>query len=110
MTNKLEAIKNDITNTLAQIKTLSDSITNNNLKLVHFVIDTIKILFPKSIKPNKQQIEEINQRYSWHKLGSIDSDKLQQYTDKLWSGALKNQSSHFNETANNPVPNSYKIC
>jgi hypothetical protein len=50
VTNKLEAIKNDITNTLAQIKTLSDSITNNNLKLVHFVIDTIKIQINNRLK------------------------------------------------------------
>jgi hypothetical protein len=79
LNEKLEDLKKSID------KSASKLIENNNVKLCHFILDIIKLILPNTLKPNKKQIEIINNRLNVHQMGSISTTALNEYSSKLWS-------------------------
>ncbi len=109
MNSQLNDIKSSLTSVLCAIKDISESIINNNLKLVHFLLDTIKILVPSAQKPTKVKIEELSQRLSWHKVGNIANENLFQYVDKLWDTKKNNNINQSNQLNLNGTQNQTQV-
>jgi hypothetical protein len=82
-------IETNVNEKFEEIKLSIESITskliqNNNVKICHFLLDTIKLIVPNVARPDKKQINIINNRLNVHQMGSISTNSLNEYVNKLW--------------------------
>ena len=63
---------------------VSRLIIENNNRICHFIIDTLRTLFPSLHKPDEKIINIISSRPNHHKMGNISTKNLMEYVNKLW--------------------------
>ena len=76
--NTTSIIKQELSEMQKSIDKIMAHIKTNNLKLVYFVIDSIKALVPK-IQFSKSNLRIIQDSFSQHQLGKIEIDRLTSY-------------------------------
>ncbi|CAF1151122.1 unnamed protein product [Brachionus calyciflorus] len=84
LTQNNSEIKSEISRLNARLDEINKVITDNNLKVVYFLLDFFRYFSPQNkLSPDSAQI--INTIFKTHKLGSgLNVSDLTSYIDKLW--------------------------
>ena len=88
-TTVIDSLKTQIKTSVNEMKnelleSVSSLIVKNNDKMVHFVLDVIRTIFPETTKPTEKMINIISSRLDHHKMGNISTKNLNEYVNKLW--------------------------
>ena len=89
MTKQLTEFTNSINTNMSTLKndlekSFGKQIQENNAKLSYFLIDMIKLMIPNCQKPEEKIAHAISNRFKNHQLGSLSSETLIEYINKLW--------------------------